>query len=486
MKYIGNAHSYGKDFYIAFMKNFDGNSNNLYLMITTTSKTSVSVTIETSHRNQQVSVHSVSPARVPLTYASEGPVMSSDYANRNKGIHVYTKGEADISVLVMNIIFGGSVGEYLAYAYLDLEQEKYVYYTVNTNSTSSDSTLHSEVLIVANDNNTQVTITPTQPVVLPHDAQSNSPNTTVSAGVKHTVTLHQRQTLLFNSVEDLTGTKIESDKPLTVISGHECGNIPFNARYCEHLAVQVPPTITWGKYYLLAPFARRRSGQVYKAVHVSEDPTTRVSLTCNKVTKSIEYPFMFETDSDNFCSLISNNAIFLTQWSKGGLTDGIGDPTVSPVTPVQQYLNEVSFDSLPLGRFLFFYTYVSITVPVEHYISNSVVLDGRDMRCTWRAIYNANNQTVGYGCTQRVNSGGHVVSMSSKFGVLSVMVYGTHLFNYHAYAYSAGMKLRPINFPKKCKYDQEPITSQPSCYWAPGIYCELILSAFTCPTCTIL
>ena len=377
-------------------------------------------------------------------------ITSSDYANRNKGIHIYTKGEADISVLVMNIVFGSSAGEYLAYPYLDLEQEIYVYYTINTNSSSSDSTLHSEVLIVANDNNTQVTITPTQPVVLPHDAQSNSPNVTVSAGVRHTVALNQRQTLLFNSVEDLTGTKIESDKPLTVISGHECGNIPFNVFYCEHLTVQVPPTITWGKNFLLTPFARRRSGQVYRAV--SENASTVVFLTCNKLTKTIKYPFKFETGSNTFCSINSSNAIFLTQWSKGGRTDRIGDPTVSPVPPVEQYINKVSFDSLPLGRFLFFYTYVSITVPVQHYSSNRVFLNGRVVTCAWRTIYNANNQTVGYGCTQRVNSGGHVVNMTTKFGKLSVMVYGTHLFRYNAYAYSAGMNLQQIDVPKKRKY----------------------------------
>ena len=347
----------------------------------------------------------------------------------------------------MNIVFGGSAGEYLAYPYLDLEQEKYVYYTINTNSTSSNSTLNNEVLIVANDNSTQVTITPTQPVVLPHDAQSNSPNITVSAGDRHTVTLHQRQTLLFNSVEDLTGTKIESDKPLTVISGHERGNIPFNARFCEHLAVQVPPTITWGKYYLLAPFAQRHSGQVYKAV--SEEATTSLSLTCNKVTKSIEHPFMFETDSNAFCSLTSNNAIFLTQWSKGGLTDGIGDPTVSPIVPVEQYFNKVSFDSLPLSQFLFFYNYISITVPDEQFSSDSVLLDGAAVRCTWRPIHNANNQTVGHGCTVRVTNGGHVVSRSTRIESLSAIVYGTHFFNHHAYAYSAGMKFEAINLPNE-------------------------------------
>ena len=441
---IGNAHSYGKDFYLGFMKNLDGNSNKLYLMITTTSESSVSVTIETSHRNQQVSIRSASPARVLLTHASEGPVSSSDYANRNKGIHVYTKGEADISVLVMNIVFGRSAGEYLAYPYLDLEQEKYVYYTINTNSSSSDSTLHSEVLIVANDNNTQVTITPTQPVVLPHDTQSNSPNTTVSAGVRRTVTLHQRQTLLFNSVEDLTGTKIESDKPLTVISGHECGNIPFNVRNCEHLAVQVPPTITWGKNFLLIPFATGQHGsQVYKAVLSENTATNRLLLTCNNHTSSVEFPYEFEIATDSFCFLTSSKAVFLTQWSRDG-------STVSPVVPISQYFNRVSFDSLPLYSFFFYYNYISIAVPAENYTSGrNVLLDGTVISCTWKRIYNIYNRIVGYGCTVRIRSGSHIISTSSSqdAGKISVIVHGTHLFYNLAYAYSAGMMLKPINLP---------------------------------------
>lgn len=408
-------------------------------MITTTSESLVSVTIETSHRNQQVSVRSVSPARVLLTHASEGPVTSSDYANRNKGIHVYTKGEADISVLVMNIVFGSSTGEYLAYSYLDLEQEKYVYHTINTNSSSSDSTLHSEVLIVANDNNTQVKITPTQPVILPRDAQSNSPNVTVSTGVRHTVTLHQRQTLLFNSLEDLTGTKIESDKPLTVISGHECGNIPFNVHNCEHLAVQVPPTITWGKNFLLTPFAARQHGsQVYKAVLSENTATNRLLLTCNNHTSSVEFPYEFEIGTDSFCFLMSSKAVFLTQWSRDG-------STVSPVVPVSQYFNRVSFDSLPLHPFFFFYNYISAVVPAENYISGSVLLDGTVIPCTWRKIYNIHNEVVGYGCTVRIRSGSHVISSSQDAGKLSVIVHGSHLFYNLAYAYSAGMMLKPIN-----------------------------------------
>ena len=446
---VEGSSSYGKDFYLGFMKNYDGNSNELYLMITTTSRSAVSVTIETSHRNLQVNVSSAVPARVRFNHADEGPVQGSDFANRNKGIHVFTSGDKDVSVLVMNVISGGSAGEYLAYPYLDLGQESYDYYAVSTNSTGPESFVHSEILVVAQDNDTEVTITPTQSVVFPRDAQSaDISNVTVSAGTSHVLTLHQRQTLLLNSVEDLSRTKITSNKPLTVVSGHECGNVPYNVGFCEHLSVQIPPTVTWGKTFLLAPFAQRRSGHIYKIV--TDGTSNNISLSCNGMqTKTIEFPYEFETNSNTYCFLTSSNPVFLTQLSKGGLLDGIGDPTLSPVVPIEQYFNRVSFDSLPLSPFLFFYNYISITVPAEHYSSNSVLLDGSPVRCTWTTIYNGNNQAVGYGCAMQVQNGGHVISRSRAVEKLSVIVYGTHLFYYQAYAYSAGMKLQAINLPKE-------------------------------------
>ena len=437
------------------MKNFDGNSNELHLMITTTSQSAVSVTIETSHRTQQVSVTSVVPARVQLNHADEGPVLSSDFANRNKGIHVYTTGNKDISVLVMNFISGGSAGEYLAYPYLDLGQDSYDYYAVSTNSTGPESTLNSEILIVAQENDTEVKITPTQTVVLPSDAQSNSLNITVYAKTEYVLTLHQRQTLLFSSVEDLSQTKISSDKPLTVVSGHECGNVPYNVRYCEHLAVQIPPTVTWGKTFLLAPFAHRRSGQVYKPI--TDGASGDLLLSCSGQTRTIKSLYEFETNSNVFCFLNSSVPVFLTQWSKGGVPDRVGDPTVAPVVPIEQYFNRVSFDSLPLTTFLFYYNYISITVPAENYSANSVILDGSSVRCTWTAIRNSINKIVGYGCTTQVPYGNHVISRSRAVDKLSVMVYGTHLFYYQAYAYSAGMELKAINLHNDSEFCQHSI-----------------------------
>ena len=72
--------------------------------------------------------------------------------------------------------------------------------------------------------NTTITIVPTQMIEVPEDPQNPSnPTTIINAGNTYTITLHLMQTLLIGAVDDLTGTQIVSNKPLTVISGHECG-----------------------------------------------------------------------------------------------------------------------------------------------------------------------------------------------------------------------------------------------------------------------
>ena len=77
------------------------------------------------------------------------------------------------------------------------------------------------------------------------------------------------QTLLIGKPHvDLTGSKIVSNtcKPLTVVSGHECGNVPFTKiiviiwqnTYHQHIYL--------GQEFLLVPFGGRNVGQYYKIV----------------------------------------------------------------------------------------------------------------------------------------------------------------------------------------------------------------------------
>ena len=93
--------------------------------------------------------------------------------------------------------------------------------------------------MVGNEDNTTILITPTANVLVPVDIHvANTPQETLLSGSTKEIQLDRFQTFLFgasNSV-DLSGTAITSNKSLTVISGHQCGNIPFDIAFCEHVS----------------------------------------------------------------------------------------------------------------------------------------------------------------------------------------------------------------------------------------------------------
>jgi hypothetical protein len=52
---------------------------------------------------------------------------------------------------------------------------------------------------------------------------------------------------------DLTGSVINSNKPVGVVSGQYCGFVPINRTPCNYLIEMETPIETWGKEYLIAP-----------------------------------------------------------------------------------------------------------------------------------------------------------------------------------------------------------------------------------------
>ena len=293
---------------------------------------------------QTGSVSLNSPATI--TFSTNILVVGSEYAQREKGIHVQTTGVEPIFVFVTTTNIAG-FGDYLAYPCQSFEIDNYEYYAVSTTSTLLG--FRSQVVLVACEDDTEVIITPTETVNLPMDAQDpDSSHINILAGDNHTVTLDQMQTLLLStSGADLTGTKIVSNKPLTVISGHECGNVPESFRFCEQLTVQVPPTSTWGSEFLLAPFTGRTSGQYYKAVASSNDTTVAykcgTSRTLAIVLTNPGQSFLFRTELTDYCYLFTSKPVLVVQMATGGFVDNVGDPVMAIVPPIPQYVSSASF-----------------------------------------------------------------------------------------------------------------------------------------------
>ena len=377
--------------------------------------------------------------RVDRTYL----VTFSGFIDRAKGIRVRTTSPNQIYVLVVTLyndfgLFRSLIGygSYLVHPNNEYPTHNYVYFAVSFKSTPDRNDI-GDVLLIGNHNETFVSITPAQNVSLPVDAQSNSSLIKVAAGTTHNVTLHSFQTLGFSSLLDLTGTKIVSDRPLTVITGHQCAQIPSTTGFCEPLYIHLPPTINWGRSFLMAPFGGRTADQYYKVV-TSVDSTTIHYRCGSNDSVSLERPtagsgYLLSLSSVSYCYLNASSPVFLVQMSPGYLTDRLGDPALAIVSPTSGHVKSANFFNLPSD---FPNSFITVTVLAEHFITSQILFDGNPPACSWNIIRNTfSDDIVGYGCTYRVSSGTHVVTHSGDDGVLSVVAYGWNDSPSVGYAY---------------------------------------------------
>ena len=381
---------------------------------------------------------------IPEEYIVNNPA----FTNRYKGIIVEALGNVSVIAINSYINTGASTGVFQVLPFRNFPFNEYTYIAINSKSKRS-----SLLLLVGGIDNTTIHIKPSVNVSIPNDPQSTSTaNIDITKGNMHTITLHQAQTLLLEADgDDLSGTEIVSNKPLSVISGHECLNIPSAKGGCDQVLAQIPPTVTWGKDFLLVPFAGRK-GQIYKIV--SSAPNTVIEHNCeNDIIKRVNLiqGQTIEVNNSKACHLKSNEPILVAQFALGQDVDGLGDPALMIVPPLEQYVDQVTFESLPID-FSFPKQYITIISPSNHFSPTLVQLDGNliHCKCMWSLIYSANySEITGYYCQLEMTSkpGTHLLNYRGSNGRFAVMMYGFNANRYkrQGYAYNGGQNMAPIN-----------------------------------------
>ena len=279
--------------------------------------------------------------------------------------------------------------------------------------------------------------------------------------------------VLITSADDLSGTLITSRKPLVVITGHQCGEVPRGNTACDLMAEQLPPHTTWGYTHILVPLAIRRTGDYYRIAAYLDD--TVVNITCvdfgSSSPSTVKYTLNrmdFQTHtthpsdtancSDSFrhqyCILQASKPVSVTQYSYGYSRDRpcfgseIGDPFISIVPPITQYMNKYTFTPVEgdAGDFTTF-SYINVAVherffdPCRIYIDDSLLEANRSK---WQAVYCVEGDICGYAIAKNISGmGNHTIYHSREDAGMYVNLYGFE--NQNAYAFPLGMELQPIS-----------------------------------------
>ena len=437
--YIDGLSNSGSNFYVGFLRQHSS-TNQIEVIVLTESSTPVQFNISSSTGYSYIGTTTANAATF-ITIPSSLQVRQSSYTYRHLGLHVTSSPTQPISVVVIGYT-STPRSTYLALPCHDQPTEEYIYYGISHES--SESNRYSQILIVGYRDNTTVTITPTQTIQLPQDPQqSNSVIVTITAGSSHNVIIHALQTLLIAAeFVDLTGTKVISNYPLTVIGGHDCTTVPVSYLDCDPIATQLPPTINWGTQFLLIPLQSRNNGQMVKVL--SSENGTNVVIRCSEQSLHSNLAFAgnfisYYVGTLHYCHIQCSQPCYVAEFAFGReynsyIWDGYGDPLIMTVPSMRQYIHSVTFTTLPEMPTNFF----GIVVPADSYFNGTVLINDVLTTFDWTIIYNVNGTISGYGYTTTAN-GNYTISHSHPNGKIYVSVYG--FSHYGGYGYPAGMLL---------------------------------------------
>ena len=458
----------------------------LYIFVTTNEPEPVEFTV-TTFREEKVSI------MYTATYGTTTRVafIADDFyitngMQRDRAIRVQADVGKKISVYAVNDEFHSTDG-FLALSCdgmtveNDFRRYDYVIFSGDVVVTDDNPQTYSEFLIIPCEDNTRIDITPTQLVTvvapdfsMPQFGPGASVSRTQWRNYIGNVRPSAGATLLISHPYDLTGTHIRGTKPLIVFSGHQCAQVPTGQSACDHLVEQIPPHTTWGYTFLLNPLALRETGDYYRVATVLDN--TDITITCvdeggNTVETRSDLSLSsavgsnfasFKTQDANeppcppfvrkFCSLQATNPVIVAQYSQGHSVDtactdstDIGDPFMSLIPPVIQYLNNYTISSITAEAGSFASRYVSISVSEIFFDPSHIMIDGlpiEPVMSAWQGIYCSDGEICGYGIYRDITSGDHIVYHENPNAALSVQIYGFQQQN--SYGFQAGMKLQQI------------------------------------------
>lgn len=277
----------------------------------------------------------------------------------------------------------------------------------------------SEFAVVATENATAVTITPST-------TAGSHP-----AGTAYTVNLNQGQTYQLQAgVGDLSGSIITATKPISVYGGHQCANIPDeNTFACDHVLEQLPPTTAWGQNFVSMPLATRLNGDTFRVVASQANTTVQLN---GATIATLDRGEVHQQIVDGPAQITANNPILVMQYSNGTTFDDVtSDPFQMMIPPFEQFLSRYTVSTPADG---FTGNFVNVVAP--NAAVGSILLDGTAIPAgEFTAI-----GTSGFsGAQVDVELGSHTLSGPLPFGVHS---YG--FASADSYGYPGGLSLSEV------------------------------------------
>lgn len=415
----------GIDFWFGFMEGRNYRFNLHYIEITVTASEATNFQIfigksTTPFHTGSVLANSSTQIKIPLDL---GEAKGSETI-QEKGIHLVSENPVNVYALNWD---QNSADVAVIYPVPSLGNK---YFTMCYTPNVDDDPEHgrnSEFLIVASEDNTIVEITPS--FVTDGGNAADVPFTIIlNKGEVYQVQSLNRKNLAGQG--DLSGSFIQSDKPVAVYSGNFSTTVPYleGASY-DHLFEQIPPLRTWGREYYAVPLLTRQADR-YRVMAAEDNTIITFGNNTRMLNKGGDF-YEFTLSFNQPTRIYANKPIMVAQFSQSQKTDGTGDPFMIILSPVSQSKNEatfVAYDSHEITNY-----YVNIVVLTSE--KDNIELDGEPLGFFFKPFAGTN-----YSYTQHeIYPGNHTIKNLNPDRGFLAYVYGYG--GYESYGYGAGFNL---------------------------------------------
>ena len=406
----------GTEFILAFIPNFD-EAATIELHLTSDTPTDVTVEYPVNSPTFNTTV-AVNPGDITIVTLPIGA--SSAWAAdsvQNNAVHAFAD-EEFVAYLINRRDFSTDAALGLP---LDTFNTEYIVATYDA------AFIGGEFAVYAGFDNTTVTITPTNDLV------------GRSAGVPFDVVLNRGEGYFARSASSagasgsLAGTLVSADRPVGVVNGNGCTQVPFGTTACDHIFEVAQPVQSWGSTILVSNLPNRSGGSIYRILASLDNTTVTQDGAAIGVIDRGEF---FETPPLPGNHVFSaDNPIYVIQFMTGQDASGavLGDPAMGNMVPFEQYLPDYTFSTVGGGQFAENY----VTIIARNSDEDTLLLDGSPLAPgSFTAIPGSDFSAA----VVAVSEGTHATSSPSTHGIT---VEGFNSFD--SYIYPGGALFDFIN-----------------------------------------
>ena len=435
----------GKEFWFGFLENRPGINCVApflanYLEVTVTSRYNCQFTITIGKTATPVITDVLQP-NIPKKFRLDRTLAEPSGSENIEAKAVHLISDQPLNLYAMNYGLNSSDAavifpvEALGQEYYALCYEPHVK-IVNLICGASYNGKNSEFAVVASEDHTLVTITPSK--ITDHLMPANIPFTvTLNKGEMYQVQSMNSEGLPGQG--DLTGSLIRSDKPVALYSGSWATTIPNSSNSAwDHLYEQIPPVRSWGRKFVTVPL-KSRGKDTYRLLASVDQTTVRIA---GKATVVIDKGKFYEwmLNSDEPSQIESDHPVLLAQYSNSNDVDipaivpigttWDGDPSMLIISPVDQTRENVTFVAYDTPEIT---TKIFVNVVAQDNAAGKIQLDGNPI-----AFVSLPNSGYSYAQVQ-IAVGNHNLNSTETGKGFIAYVYG--FGGVESYGYGVGFNL---------------------------------------------